>query len=321
MRHNIVSVSGGKDSTALLLLAMERKADNLQAVFADTGHEHPLTYEYVEYLNNEVFPIRKVRADFTEAIARKRARLQVIADGGIDARNESSKHKWTKERAKEALEFLHPTNVPFLDMVLARGFFPSTRRRFCSEELKRNPMIEQVQMPLLEEGHEVYSWQGVRADESPSRATLPELEAVGGGLFNYRPILKWTVEDVFAMHDKYQVKPNPLYKMGMGRVGCMPCIHAKKDELLEISKRFPEEIKRVAEWERLVTQVNVVGAGATFFSVDKMNLQMNTADINPEEHGIWRAVEWSRTSHGGKQEDLFRTQEGPMCSSVYGLCE
>ena len=107
----------------------------------------------------------------------------------------------------------------------------------------------------------------------------------------------------------------------MGRVGCMPCIHAKKDELLEISKRFPEEIKRVAEWERLVTQVNVVGAGATFFSVDKMNLQMNTADINPEEHGIWRAVEWSRTSHGGKQEDLFRTQEGPMCSSVYGLCE
>lgn len=321
MKHNIVSVSGGKDSTALLLLAMEKKADNLQAVFADTGHEHPLTYEYVDYLNNEVFPIRKVRADFTEAIARKRARLQVIADGGIDARNESSKHKWTKERAKEALEFLHPTNVPFLDMVLARGFFPSTRRRFCSEELKRNPMIEQVQMPLLEEGHEVYSWQGVRADESPSRATLPELEAVGGGLFNYRPILKWTVEDVFAMHDKYQVKPNPLYKMGMGRVGCMPCIHAKKDELLEISKRFPEEIKRVAEWERLVTQVNVVGAGATFFSVDKMNLQMNTADINPEEHGIWRAVEWSRTSHGGKQEDLFRTQEGPMCSSVYGLCE
>jgi 3'-phosphoadenosine 5'-phosphosulfate sulfotransferase (PAPS reductase)/FAD synthetase len=321
MKHNIVSVSGGKDSTALLLLAMEKKADNLQAVFADTGHEHPLTYEYVEYLNNEVFPIRKVRADFTEAIARKRARLQIIADGGTDARNESSKHKWTQERAKQALEFLHPTNVPFLDMVLARGFFPSTRRRFCSEELKRNPMIEQVQMPLLETGHEVYSWQGVRADESPSRATLPELEDVGGGLFNYRPILKWTVADVFAMHDKYQVKPNPLYKLGMGRVGCMPCIHAKKDELLEISKRFPEEIKRVAEWERLVTQVNVLGAGSTFFSVDKMNLQMDTADIDTNKYGIWRAVEWSKTSHGGKQEDLFRTQEGPMCSSVYGLCE
>lgn len=321
MRHNIISVSGGKDSTALLLLALEKQTENLQAVFADTGHEHPLTYDYVQYLNKKVFPIKTVKADFTEAIARKRTRLQAIANGEIDARNEASKHKWTQQRAKEALDFLHPTNIPFLDMVLARGFFPSTRRRFCSEELKRNPMIEQVQMPLLDSGHEVYSWQGVRSDESLSRANLPELEEVGGGLFNYRPILTWTVEDVFAMHDKYQVKPNPLYKQGMGRVGCMPCIHAKKDELLEISKRFPEEIKRVAEWERLTTQVNVLGAGATFFSVDKLGLQMNTEDIDVSKYGIWRAVEWSKTSRGGKQEDLFRSQDGPTCSSVYGLCE
>jgi 3'-phosphoadenosine 5'-phosphosulfate sulfotransferase (PAPS reductase)/FAD synthetase len=321
MRHNIVSLSGGKDSTALLLLALERNTENLQAVFADTGHEHPQTYEYVQYLNKEVFPIRTVKADFTEAINRKRARLQTIADGGIDARNESSKHKWTQQRAKEALEFLQPTSIPFLDMVLARGFFPSTRRRFCSEELKRNPMIEQVQLPLLENGDEVYSWQGVRSDESIARANLDELEAVGGGLFNYRPILKWTVEDVFAMHDKHGIKPNPLYKQGMGRVGCMPCIHAKKDELLEISKRFPEEIKRVAEWERLTTLVNVLGAGATFFSVDKMGIHLDTADIDSKEYGIWKAVEWSKTSRGGKQSDMFREQEGPLCSSMYGLCE
>ncbi|MGA4815516.1 phosphoadenosine phosphosulfate reductase family protein [Pseudomonas aeruginosa] len=40
-------MSGGKDSTALLLLAIERGAEDLQAVFADTGHEHPQTYEYI----------------------------------------------------------------------------------------------------------------------------------------------------------------------------------------------------------------------------------------------------------------------------------
>lgn len=321
MRHNIVSVSGGKDSTALLLLALERQTENLQAVFADTGHEHPLTYEYVEYLNNEVFPIKTVKADFTEAIMRRRRRLEAIVDGKKDARNEKAKHQWNPETAKKALEFLHPTGIPFLDMCLSHGFFPSTLRRFCTTELKRNPMIEQVQLPLLDGGHEVYSWQGVRSDESLSRANLPELEEVGGGLFNYRPILTWTVEDVFAMHDKYQVKPNPLYKQGMGRVGCMPCIHAKKDEILEISKRFPEEFERVSQWEKLVSSVNVIGTAATFFSVDKFNLRIDTKDIDIKEHGIWRAVEWSRTSRGGKQEDLFRSQEGPTCSSVYGLCE
>ena len=34
-RHNIVSVSGGKDSTATLLLAIILETPNLQAVFAE----------------------------------------------------------------------------------------------------------------------------------------------------------------------------------------------------------------------------------------------------------------------------------------------
>ena len=33
-KHNIISVSGGKDSTALLLLAIERQPENLQAVLS-----------------------------------------------------------------------------------------------------------------------------------------------------------------------------------------------------------------------------------------------------------------------------------------------
>lgn len=307
MKHNIVSVSGGKDSTALLLLAIERGAENLQAVFADTGHEHPQTYDYIDYLSATVFPIRTVRADFSEDVQRRREYLLRVAAGEIEDRH--GKYRWTQEDAAEAARYMVATGNPFLDLCLYKGMFPSTRRRFCSEELKRNPVMEQVLMPLLEEKHVVWSWQGVRADESESRRHLPEMDLVGGELWNYRPILTWTAQDCFDMHRKHGIKHNPLYEQGMGRVGCMPCIHAGKDELLEISRRFPEEIERIAQWEKLLQKVRKMDGEASFFRVER-------------GVGIWQAVEWAKTSRGGKQYDFLRTQEdGPLCSSIYGLCE
>lgn len=313
MKHNIVSVSGGKDSTALLLLALERETENLQAVFADTGHEHPQTYEYVQYLNDKVFPIRTIRADFSKDIARKR---EFVAT------------KWREQGVPEetvlrALDALHPTGNPFLDLCIWKGRFPSTKARFCSEELKRNPIVEQVQMPLLDQGHTIWSWQGVRADESLARRDLPELDCVGGGadggeLWNYRPILKWTAQDCFDMHRKHGIKHNPLYEQGMGRVGCMPCIHCRKDELLEISKRFPDQIERVAEWERIVQAASKWGT-ATLLNAGIKGLSNEEAE---SVSNIYQMVEWSKTSRGRHQYDFIRmNNDGPLCSSIYGLCE
>lgn len=47
----VVSVSGGKDSTALYLWAIEQFGkDGFYPVFADTGHEHPVTLNYLRNL-------------------------------------------------------------------------------------------------------------------------------------------------------------------------------------------------------------------------------------------------------------------------------
>jgi 3'-phosphoadenosine 5'-phosphosulfate sulfotransferase (PAPS reductase)/FAD synthetase len=382
---NIISVSGGKDSTALLLLAIERETPDLEAVFADTGHEHPSTYEYVQYLNDKVFPIRTVRADFAKQIAGK---ARFVAEKWKPSLMTGKPGKWTLQAndqdgdasdgkaspapmppipenpyisyriedfilasaavwewtpavrpmdeaeadawVQRALDALKPTGIPFLDLCIWKGRFPSTRARFCSEELKRNPIIAQVQRPLLEAGIDVVSWQGVRRDESINRRSLPEREckeidaASGAELWNYRPILDWTVDDVFAMHRKHGIEPNPLYKQGMGRVGCMPCIHARKDELLEVSKRFPAEIERVAEWERIVSLAAKRGC-STFFEADTVpGNSRDMVEIRHDTHGIWQAVEWAKTGRGGRQFDMFRIegeQSGALCTSIYGLCE
>lgn len=309
--HNIISVSGGKDSTALLLLAIERGAKNMQAVFADTGNEHQQTYDYVQYLSENVFPIRRVVADFSQRIAGKREyvmtkwALKGVCQADID-------------RAAAALV---PTGNPFLDLCIWKGRFPSSQAAFCSEELKRNPIIRQVQNPLLEVGDDVVSWQGVRRDESLRRSTLPERELksrredTGAELWNYRPILDWSVDDVFAMHDKHGVRKNPLYSQGMGRVGCMPCINCRKDELLEISKRFPEAVERIREWEDIVKRASKRN-GATFFSAPSDDNEWSALQT------IDRRVEWTKTSRGGVQYDMLRMEnEGQTCTSIYGLCE
>jgi 3'-phosphoadenosine 5'-phosphosulfate sulfotransferase (PAPS reductase)/FAD synthetase len=320
---NIISISGGKDSLATALLAIERDAENIQMVFADTGNEHKLTYDYIEYLQGALdLPINRVSSNFDEQIAKKREYiLENWAKDGVP-----------EDHIKRAVEILKPTGNPFLDLCIWKGRFPSTRRRFCSQFLKHEPLDRFMRDNLLVYD-EVYSWQGVRRDESPGRAKLAEEEdhPTEQGLIWYRPILDWKADDVFAIARKHGIDPNPLYKQGMGRVGCMPCIHATKGETFEIARRFPEELERLAEWESIVSMASKRGA-STFFDARVTNRHLgldpitkdNVHLVTPETHGVRVYIDWSKTARGGRQFDLLKEIEiesVPICKSQYGLCE
>lgn len=57
-RPLVVSVSGGKDSTAMALWLIEQGLrDRCHFVFADTKWEHPSLYEYIDYLETIIGPI------------------------------------------------------------------------------------------------------------------------------------------------------------------------------------------------------------------------------------------------------------------------
>lgn len=313
---NVVSVSGGKDSTATLLLALERRTPNLQAAFADTGHEHDLTYEYIEYLERSTgVVVQRVKADFSAQITRKR---EYVAE------------KWPEKGVPDstiemALSVLHPTGNPFLDLCVWKGRFPSTRARFCTEELKVIPIQDEVYWPILRNtGDTIVSWQGIRWDESSARSTAVEREGIepdASRVFAYRPILAWSAADVFAMHRKYGIKPNPLYKLGMGRVGCMPCINCTKSELSQIASRFPDVIEKLRKWESIVSKAAKRQSG-TFFSSSNDPTVSHSDKIHCKTHGIDRMVEWSLTERGGRQMSITKSAtDYSQCSSIYGLCE
>ena len=262
MIRHILSYSGGKDSTAMYLLAMERaeKRPNFryEVVFADTMNEHEHVYTFLENLPRLTGgpPIQTVRADFS---------------GKFKKRREHIKKNWPDDLAEKALAVFHPTGNAFVDLTMLKGRFPSSRVRFCTEELKINPIAEQVYIKYWKAGDRVINWQGLRREESLARRDLDFFQWIRWGgkkrgykALAFRPLLDYKLDDIWEVHRRHGIARNPLYDHGFGRVGCFPCIMGQKSEIRIISERFPEHIDRLNEWEKLVSQVSLRGC-ATFF--------------------------------------------------------
>jgi 3'-phosphoadenosine 5'-phosphosulfate sulfotransferase (PAPS reductase)/FAD synthetase len=359
IRH-IVSVSGGKDSTATLIHAMNRVPhEQIIPIFCDTGNEHAITYQYLDDLERHIgFPIVRLKADFSAEIAAKRRfvardcrtrreyQTAPVFDhagnpvpkrdgrGNIIMRLDRKsgemvpvqktrkvgggrKARWSNKAKRRALAVLHPSGNPFLDMCLWKGRFPSTIARFCTEELKRNLLVN-FQLGLQDQGFSVLSWQGIRRDESANRRNAKRVERVGRGMWIFRPIVDWTAQQTVDFVRASGFPLNPLYSQGCNRVGCMPCIHVKKSELSEISWRFPEEIDRIEQWEILVCQASKHGfstmIGDSHVGLDRRQV---FSELNIREQ-----VRWATNTRVGGNLSLFGPDEfNTSCSSAYGLCE
>lgn len=290
----IVSFSGGKDSTATwLYLAKTLGLPHVITCFADTGWEHPKTYEYLDYLETVMGPIVRLKPerDFVE-LAKKKKR------------------------------------------------FPSARARFCTEYLKMKPAKAWLKAEF-EAGRldptNVIQCSGIRHEESPARAKMAEYVEIDDyyKLPQWRPIIAWTWQEVFDIHARHGVEPNPLYKLGMGRVGCMPCIMANMPELAEIARRFPDVVQKVKDAEAHVSQSQE--RPSSFFAADTIPERWrSTTWTNPktgEVHKVATAQDVFNYVQMSKEErrygaELPRLFEEPanedvfgVCSSIYGLCE
>lgn len=206
-----------------------------------------------------------------------------------------------------------------VELVQHKGMFPSRLRRFCTSELKVKPIIKYLE-DQLDLGIDCVNAVGVRAGESEARSKLSEFEwNKDFPAETWRPLLRWTEQDVIDMILRHGVMPNPLYLKGASRVGCWPCIFSRKSELRFIAENDPDRIDlieliegkvAVAARARADAKGQVLPRDPTFFQS-----RSGTGACIP----IREMVQWSKTTRGGKQYDMFAEQ--PEGCARWGLCE
>lgn len=288
----IVTFSGGKDSLASLLWVRENLSKNHLTVFCDTGWENNLTYQHIkdveEKLNIKVETVKSKKFDGLIDLSRKKSR------------------------------------------------FPSSKRRFCTSELKSIPMIDYI---LDHVKDDFLIIQGIRARESESRSKMQSqcnyfkfyIEPYGFAkdgkpkFHTYRrkevlaymkkyatdvlrPIFDWSAQETIDYIVSKGIEPNPLYKMGMSRVGCFPCVMSKQSKILQIALRYPDKIQEIAEYE--------LSIGSSFLGPDKIPARFYKGDY-PLITDVVKYVQ-DKNLTGSLFDDHNDTTS---CMSYYGLCE
>lgn len=297
LRH-IASLSGGKDSVAMCLHLRELGIEH-ERVFFDTGWEHPDLYAHLDYLEGELGPIKRLAGEMPD-----------LPD----------------EVMPEVLEIERLAGVSpsgFVRWAVHKAFFPSRKFRWCTQQLKIKPFLAYIDS--LDE--DVVDVVGIRAEESEKRARMPEREDMPGAehIEVWRPLLKWTEDDVIAIHKRHGVRPCPLYLRGSTRVGCWPCIQGNKRELGNLA-RDSRRVEAIRKLETLVQRRarqrdEARGMEKNANPPTMFQQSLRRPDGTRPCVPIDDVLAWASTKRGGRQMS-FNVSWGQESGCVrWGMCE
>ncbi|WP_394794841.1 phosphoadenosine phosphosulfate reductase family protein [Armatimonas sp.] len=258
----VINSSGGKDSQAMLDLVCERaKAENVMSrvvvVHADLG---------------------RVEWQGTREIAQSQAECYGVPFVAV----------WRKQG-------------DLLNQIESRGKFPDAARRYCTSDHKRaqvhrllTRLTDKFRAPygpysLKVRPCRILNCLGMRAEESPRRSKMKQMEpdtAASNGrreVTRWLPIHDWKETQVWECIRSCRSKEHIhyAYALGMPRVSCCFCIFAPREALIIAGRHNPELL---AEYVRVEEKI-----GHKF----RQNLTMAQvkaavdAGENPQEVPTW----------------------------------
>lgn len=260
-----------------------------------------------------------------------------LVEAGIPHRRVFADTRWEAPETYEHLDMLRAKLGP-IDVVGYPGGMPakiregarfaSRMQRWCTRELKIEPLRDYCDA-IEADGSIVVTVTGIRHEEgtrSNGRGEALEAEDdVAWGGWMWRPIVRWTIADVLAIHHRHGVPVNPLYQRGHDRVGCYPCVMASKEDVRLVADHAPERIAEIRDLEAAVTAER-----------ERRNVERPARYAHPEASFFLKAanrdtpgapimtiddvVAWSRTERGGRQLPMFPPVPDGGCFR-WGLCE
>lgn len=280
----IVSFSGGKDSQACLIQAMNKYgSDKIEAVFCDTGWEHPDTYKHIENVCSEMsvkLNVLKPEFGFVE-LAKKKKRFPSVFQ----------RFCTIELKIKPTIDYILSLNDSVIIIEGVRAQESSKRAAMSEECMYFRSYFEGINGKKESyKRKEVLEWCK-RYDASV-----------------LRPIFRWSAQEVIDCIISAGQKPNPLYYRGYSRVGCMPCIMSRMSNI-KLLNDDPVMKQRLIDAEKYV--------GKSFFTVDTIPKWACKNKLYAMADEVFKYV-----SDKNATLDMFEPEGGYACMSMFhGLCE
>lgn len=253
VKNNVISLSGGKDSTAMLLMMLERGEPVHSAVFLDTGWEFPQMHDHIQKLTAYVWDRYRVK---TWTIHHRLPFEYIMIHKPIIARKGLKKGQ------------VH---------LIGNGW-PSVHRRWCTRE--KIDQIDHFKKAIPG----TVSCIGYGADEV-HRVKKNKTDAKRFPLIEYgvteAEALKYCYEHGFDWGGLYEI---------FGRVSCFCCPLQTLSGLRNTRKHFPYLWTKMLEWDAMMPphyhkfngNISVIDLDRRFAEEDRQG------DLFPEmENELW----------------------------------